>query len=114
MSIREPMSIERAREITKSCVAHVTYHMTAREGETQTPLPDVSLEEMLEANRIVADSPAEEVQNQDGSTSRRIYIRCDPRIVAAHYALRAYGTPERLLEALGYSVRRHDEEDEES
>lgn len=101
-----PMSLDRAKELTAACVAHCSWHMFAREGEEQPPLPDCSLEEMLVANRMVVELPPERTENPDGSTTTNIRLRCDPRIIAAHYALKQYGgSPANLLQAVGYKFK---------
>lgn len=68
-------------------------------GEEYVPLPDCSLEEMLQATRMVREAGPE--RQEDGKTRR--YATVDPRGIAASYAFEKYGrNPGNLLEALGF------------
>jgi len=99
------MPFDLAVEITRVCVAHCAFPSFARKGEEQPPLPNVSLEEMLIANRIVHEAPIERKQNHVGSTSSTIRVHCDPRLLAACYALQNYGgSPANLLQAVGWRL----------
>jgi hypothetical protein len=105
------MPFDLAVEITRACVAHCAFPNFAREGEQPPPLPDVSLEEMLIANRIVHEAPLERKQNDDGSTSSTIMVHCAPRLLAACYALQNYGgSPEDLLQAVGCRFKATEDE----
>lgn len=68
-------------------------------------LPDCSLEEILIANRMVAN--AEPTINPDGSRSYMMSVAY--RLLAAVYALANYGSPEVLLAALGFEFDVEDE-----
>ncbi len=100
------MTIEKAREITAAVFAHCVHNLMARPGEAQPPLPDCSLEEMLVANRLVEEAGAQETRNEDGSVTRHIQMRVDPRGVAAHYALAKWRGVGGLLDALGFELKR--------
>lgn len=99
------MTLERAHEINGQCV-----RVAAECGGLVPPLPsgpaklpDVSLEEMLLAARIVS---AEDDATRGRPGPREIHVVCDPRIIAAVYAFEHYESdPRRLLEALGFSAR---------
>ncbi len=100
------MPLARAQEITAACVAHCVWPLCAREDEVQPSLPDCSLEEMLIANRVVQEAPRKERDNGDGTGSYSVPLTCDPRIIAACYALAQYGgSPAALLQAVGYRFK---------
>ena len=101
-----PMTIEEAREITAAVFAHCVHHLMARPGDKQPPLPDCSLADMLDANRMVTDGPPERVMGDDGKMRTRIPMTVDPRSIAAHYALANWGGPAGLLDALGFQLKR--------
>ncbi len=96
------MDIERAKEITSACVHTITARML--HGKV-VPLPKCSLEEMLLANRLVNEMPEKRVDNGNGSITTTVRVRCDPRIVALHYAFEHYESdPCVMLEALGFKA----------
>jgi hypothetical protein len=101
----EQMTIEAAREIVRACVRN---RMAISMGTEVPPLPQVSLAEMLEANRIVEE--AREYIDAEGV--KRIMMIVDPRGIAASYALEQYGGMEGVLGAIGYGglVRALDDE----
>lgn len=105
---RATMTRERALEIAGACVRTCAAPVI---GDPYTPLPEAELEDLLEANRIVAAEPAS--KNADGTLT--MALRCDPRIIAVFYAFERYGRdPVALLGALGFSASlgRQDEDEE--
>jgi hypothetical protein len=63
---------------------------------------------LLIANRVVKENPGE--SNTDGSRSMMMHMA--DRGVAARYALAHYGgSPEALLESLGYALSNDDDDD---
>lgn len=91
------MDLQRAKEITAKCLeTSVSLLMNDR----YQPLPDYTLEEMLEANRLVAEMGPEDA----GDGTSRSYMHVDPRGIALHYAFKHFGLhPVQMLDALGFS-----------
>jgi hypothetical protein len=103
------MSLEQARELTAVCVRVAMSMLGAIEEELRLP-EGVSLEKLLEANRIVDENPT--VDNADGS--KTIYMRVEPRLLAGIYALQNYeNDPLCLLQGLGFRPRPKNEDDDE-
>lgn len=94
-----PMTPERAREITAACVRNAMSRNIP--GQPYVPLPAVSLEELLLANRLM-----QEDKSYNG-------MMVDPRGLAAAYAFEQYRrSPEALLNAVGLTLADDEEEDE--
>jgi hypothetical protein len=107
------MPVERAREIVSACLRNAMGRMGLGED---SPLPDCSLEEMLIANRILSGpaGESEEKTNPDGSKSYSIAMTVADRGIAAAFALENFGgDPRALLEALGFTMRRPDDDEED-
>jgi hypothetical protein len=101
------MPVERAREIVSACIRNAMGRIGIGED---APLPDVSLEEMLIANRILS-GPAGKAKTETGTS---IAMTVDPRGIAAAYALQQYGgDPMALLESLGFTLHKPGDDDEE-
>lgn len=71
------MSIERATELVELCNLHVFHSMGIVDEQPQT-LQDVSLADLVEANRLVRESPD------------LTMVHCDDRITAAIYVAYHY------------------------
>ena len=93
------MTMERAEAINADCCQTVLSRMVTGK---HVPLPtDYTLEEMLTASKMIADSPGK--LNAEGKRTFTTY--CDPRILALHYAFDHYdSSPLELLEALGFNL----------
>jgi hypothetical protein len=91
------VTYEQARQITGQCVRAGAWFLY---GGEPCEVPDVSLSELIEANRIVREAGG--TVNGDGT--RTIHTTCDDRLIAALYALKGYGTPEDLLAAVGFEL----------
>jgi len=79
------MDIERAEKIVGECIAHVLFRM----GVTDEPPPSLaeySLQELIDANRRVA----EENDKQPTTGRRTIRMKCDDRLIAALYVAYHY------------------------
>lgn len=104
------MTLAKAREITAACVRSKYSAMgifADEQSEEYVPLPDVSLEEMLAANRIVEAAGA---TPEDGGRSLQIVI--DPRGLAALYTREHYHhSPEDALAAMGWQLIQDDEDE---
>ena len=94
------MDIEKAREITRRCVES---SMSVVMGGPYVDLPaDCTLEEMLEANRLVSEN--RETPGEDGATN--VAMTVDPRGIALHYAFEHYEKdPREVLRALGFELK---------
>lgn len=107
------MTADRARDLTKTCLRNAMARNGLTDGD-YVPLPaDVSLEEVLAANRLVSDvADVGKIKNADGTTT--VLMTVDPRGTAAAYAFEQYQrSPERLLNAVGYSLRPDEDDDGE-
>lgn len=109
------MDLERAKEITAQCVANCMVYVLGGEFK---PLPDCSLEEMLEANRVVAENNTRErdgaTPGPDGVTRYSIQVAVDPRLLALSYAFERYGrNPIDMLGALGIDAKPTDPDENE-
>lgn len=81
------MTLDRAKKIVSDCVAHVWY----REALTTDPPPSLAeytLQELLDANRLVAGPLGKERDEENKSTT--VSMHCDDRLVAALYVLYHY------------------------
>ncbi len=101
------MDLGLAKEITAQCVANCMVYVLGGEFK---PLPDCSLGEMLEANRLVTENNAKERESAtpgpDGVTSYSIQVAVDPRLLALSYAFERYGrNPIDMLGALGIEAK---------
>lgn len=99
------MTVERARELnaaTCRCAAEASGFIAPQlSGPAKLP-EGVSLFELLTAARVVA--LASSAERDKGGKS--LDVVCDERIIAALYALERYqGSPTRLLEALGFTMK---------
>lgn len=99
------MTVERARELNNATCRCAMEASGFIEPQPSGPakLPEgVSLFELLTAARVVAlASSAERAKG-----GKAIDTVCDERIIAALYALERYqGSPTRLLEALGFTMK---------
>lgn len=79
------MTLDRAKEITHLCINHSLYAAGINETQPE-PLGDVSLQDMLTANKIVADHSPH--LNPDGS--KTIMCHCADRAIAAIYTANNY------------------------
>lgn len=100
------MDLKRAQQVTAQCVRSCMVHVL---GGELVPLPDCSLEEMLQANRLVQENNKASSESAkpgaDGKHSYSIDMVVDPRMLAAVYAFERYGrSPVELLGALGIQV----------
>lgn len=104
------MTLEKAREITAACVRtkySVMGIFADEQAEEYIPLPPVSLEEMLAANRIVENAGS--TPGEDGGRSMQIFM--DPRGLAALYTREHYDhCPEDALSAMGWELIENDED----
>lgn len=91
------METSRAREITAAIVAVKMFEMGLGDP---CKLPECSLEDMLQACRIVG-GPAGKEQNPDGSTT--LYTTVDPRGVALAYVAEHF-EPVEVIEGLNLTV----------
>ncbi|XXX79267.1 hypothetical protein WMF30_10880 [Sorangium sp. So ce134] len=112
------MDLERAKEITAQCLRNRMQFILGSEDGTYVPLPDCSLEEMLVANRLVAEHDEAmskvAVPDADGKTRRTMHMTVDPRGIAASYAFEKYRKdPHAYLEAIGLRLRRPDDDHDE-
>jgi len=92
------MTLERAREIVGHMV-RITMHtegvpLAPAEQPDLAVLREVSLAEMVEANRMAREAPKEWEAQPDGSKRRLIHITCDDRLTAAIYAALHYEAEE--------------------
>lgn len=95
---RPVMGMARAKEITSQCVNACMYR-TVGIGDP-CDLPDCTLEEMLEANRLMRG-----YSEPSATGGRNIYLCVDPRGLGLNYAYEHYGKNlSWLLEALGYEL----------
>jgi len=80
------VNLEEAKEITGLCLNHGLFNMGVDDNQPK-PITDYSLDQLLEANKIVAEHPGD--KNPDGTTSYMMH--CAPRMIAALYV--AYNFP---------------------
>ncbi len=79
------MTLGRAREIVAAMVGHVCWEVGAMETKPQS-LADLSLAEMVEANRIVCEIGAVEIE----AGAKEVRTVCEDRLIAALYVLYHY------------------------
>jgi len=105
------MQLDEARRIVSACL-DTKYHlmgMPGYEGKYR-PLPKVSLEAMLVANRLVSESGMTPTPNGGGSA---IHMTIDPRGIAAMYAREMYQhSAADVLDAMGWTLEESDDETE--
>lgn len=92
------MELDEAKLITGQCVRAGTWFLY---GGEPCEVPDVSLAELIEANRLFSEMPPE--PSEGGG--RVIHTTCEDRLTAALYALKHYGNPHDLLRAVGYELK---------
>lgn len=103
------MPYEQAKEIVSAMLDCGFFDAGLSDENKRPEWPSqYSLEELVIANRIVANHPGE--VNEDGSTTKMMNIA--DRGIAARYALAHWGGPEALLNSLGYTLQSDDEEDD--
>jgi len=91
--------------INRALMSYAIAHLMDREefiGPAETFLRGVSLLDMADATEKVASFEGIRIEKPDGGYTYRIVSRCDPRIVAAIYALlwfdaEAPGRPEPII-----------------
>jgi len=81
-----PLTLVRAREIVAAMVGHVCWEVGAMETRPQS-LAALSLAEMVEANRMVRQAGAVEIE---GVGEKVMLTACEDRLVAALYVLYHY------------------------
>src|SRR5581483_8384214 len=87
---RKAMEPERAIEITAACVKSAMSRILGESERDYVPLPDVSLEEMLVANRMVEEMNRTAHESRDADGGYQIRMMVDPRGIAAQYAFECY------------------------
>jgi hypothetical protein len=103
------MPLEKAQEIVAAVLKCGFYDIGLSDNPNRPPWPvQYTLEELLIANRVVQENPG--ASNPKGGTSKMMHMA--DRGVAARYALAHYGgSPEALLESLGYTLSSDDDDD---
>lgn len=96
------MDIDKASEILNPVIHCAIKNTIGVPGYGNPAFPlDRTLEELCIAARTIGEHNAK-------GESGEIFVTVDDRMIAALYALAHYDNdPETLLEALGYSLRRH-------
>lgn len=96
------MELDEARKIVSACV-DTRYSLMSMPGyDEYRPLPKVSLEEMLVANRLVSEAGSTPNPNGSGTI---LHMVVAPRGLAAMYTRERYQhNPEDCLEAMGWQL----------
>jgi hypothetical protein len=102
------MPLDKAKEIVSAALECGFYDSGFSDSLKAPKWPvQYTLEELLIANRVVKENPGE--SNPDGTRSMMMHMA--DRGVAARYALAHYGgSPEALLDSLGYTLSNDDED----
>jgi len=106
------MDIAEARQIVSACI-DTKYHLMGMPGYkgAYRSLPNVSLEDMLMANRLVALEGPTPSANGGGMT---LHMHIDPRGVAAMYVRERYNHDAKdCLESMGWTLHDSDDDDED-
>lgn len=102
------MNMRHAMRINRALVSYAVAHLMDCSdyiSDAETFLRGVSLLDMAAATELVSNARGVGISNEDGSTSMIFFTKCDPRIVAAIYAMLHFpaekpGQPEPIL--VGY------------
>lgn len=103
------MTLKEAKRIVSACL-DTKYHLMGLSDGEYPPLPKVSLENMLAANRIVSEADHERTEDGKGTI---MHMTIDPRGMAAMYAREMFRhDPADVLEAMGWQLKYHGDDDD--
>ncbi len=82
------MTINEAKKINSIMINHGLFEII--NPDNSKALKNISLSDMLESQKIIKNIPKEKNKNDDGTTSSKIYMSVDERLIAGLYVANNY------------------------